>query len=59
MGLYEFGHFFATEVVKRKLPTQDLQLSMGHASISTTLNYYTHVRTEQIGAPPIISTGGA
>ncbi|MEV4812214.1 tyrosine-type recombinase/integrase [Micromonospora avicenniae] len=42
LRFHDLRHSYATELVSRGVPVNDVQAVMGHEKPSTTLNLYTH-----------------
>ena len=41
-------HTYATELLRRKVPAEVVQKLLGHASVTTTLGTYEHLKIEDI-----------
>lgn len=48
--LHEFRHTYATELLRRGVPAEVVQLLLGHASYTTTVNTYNHSRVSDARA---------
>jgi integrase len=45
-GPHTFRHTYATELLRRRVPTEIVQKLLGHASIATTIDTYAHLKIE-------------
>ena len=53
---HQFRHTYATELLRRDVPSEVVQKLLGHASVSTTIDIYSHLEIHHIRAA-LISTG--
>lgn len=53
---HQFRHTYATELLRRDVPSEVVQKLLGHASVSTTIDIYSHLEIHHIRAA-LVSTG--
>jgi site-specific recombinase XerD len=49
-GPHSFRHTYATELLRRRVPAEVVQVLMGHASYATTVDTYAHLKIEDARA---------
>lgn len=53
---HQFRHTYATELLRREVPSEVVQKLLGHASVSTTIDTYSHLEIRHV-REALVSTG--